>query len=837
VPVGIKEVATAAFRLAKLRRRLGLLLLVYFGVAAILAMLTREQYLDAISSAEKTLTAFAQLTDEQTTRTIQGIEQTLEIAKTQVAAATVARTATEASVRSELRTLLADRPFLRAITLLDDKGRVVYSSEPVEAGLDLSRRDYFVHHRDNPASKFLLGVPLRSRSTEEWLIPASEPLRRATGEFAGVVVASLDPVYFARLWTNDKTIKDQATTLWRTDGTVMMRSPFDERSMGTTLPQGVMASRLKVGSGEGTLRAVSGIDGQDRLVAYRRLGGYPEFGLSVTQTTDRALAEWMRTAWAIGLGWAAAGAALAWLAVDLARENMARQATQNRYTLIFQANPYPMVVMDRETRRLLAVNDAAVREYGWSREEILGMPVNEFYAPEDLPALEAMRKKQVVGDYHVVKGLRHRKKDGTIFDVEMHTHSLELDGRPTILTIMENVSVRYSVEAQLRQAQKMEAVGQLTGGIAHDFNNILFVIIANAEALADEEGISEGMSERLRQIDGAVDRASALTRQLLAFSRTQTLRPQQTDLNELVSDTGKLLRRALGAQVEIQSILGDGLCITNIDRAQLEATLVNLCINARDAMPEGGSLLIESRNVILDDDYTAQNPGVVAGHYAMLAVTDTGSGISPETLSRVFEPFFTTKEVGKGTGLGLSMVYGFIQQSKGHIKVYSEMGVGTSFKLYLPCSGQAAEQSLRALDAALRGGSERILVVEDDAQVRASVVQQLQSLGYAVTDAADGPSAIAALEATGDPYDLVLTDVVMPGPLNGKALAAEVTRRWPLVDVMFMSGFNEVLTARNGQIGAGALLLSKPFRKADLARMVRQAMDGIDGTPTMPKAA
>src|SRR5471032_309695 len=238
----------------------------------------------------------------------------------------------------------------------------------------------------------------------------------------------------------------------------------------------------------------------------------------------------------------------------------------------------------------------------------------------------------------------------------------------------------------------MEAVGQLTGGIAHDFNNILTVILANADALQEEEDLDPGLVTRLEQIAQAVQRASGLTRQLLAFSRKQPLHPQPTDINKLVATTGRLLRRALGEPIEIDSVFADDLWRVNIDRAQLETALVNLCVNARDAMPEGGRLLIETRNVVLDEDYVACNPDATVGDFAMLAVTDAGTGIPPEVLGKVFEPFFTTKDVGKGTGLGLSMVYGFIKQSKGDIKITSEVGRGTSIKLYLPCSGEVVQE-------------------------------------------------------------------------------------------------------------------------------------------------
>ncbi len=827
---GLKGLLATNAGQAELRRRLGLFILVYFVVAGALAGLLLEQRSDTIASAQKGLAAFARLTEEQTTRTIESTEQVLEIAEVRVASETRSGTASADSVRGELYDLLASHPFLRSLNLIDSRGRLVYSSEASEAGLDFSDRAYFVHHRDDPGSRFLISAPVHARTTGEWVIPASRPLRRANGEFAGVIVAGVKPLFFSSVWTNDKTIEEQATTLWRKDGVVMVRSPFDEPSMGASIANGVIASQVGGrGSDEGTLRAASFIDGQDRLIAYRRIAAYPDFAISVTQGTARALAAWRRTSWIVAFGWAVAGATLARLSLGLVRESKERQATQDRYSLIFKENPYPIVVMEMGTRRVLAANNAAVKEYGWSLEEALAMPEQDFYPPEDLPALKAQRLAGVPVDGRVVRGLRHRRKDGTIFDVEVHTRTLVFDGKPVMLMIIENVSERRAVEAQLRQAQKMEAVGQLTGGIAHDFNNVLFIILANTDALQEEEGLSAAVAERLGQIAKAVGRASALTHQLLAFSRKQPLRPQPTDLNDLVSDVGKLLRRALGEQIEIESILAENLGVANVDRALLETALLNLCINARDAMPDGGRLLIETCNVTLDDEYVASNPDAAVGVHAMIAVTDNGTGIPPEALQKVFEPFFTTKEVGKGTGLGLSMVYGFIKQSHGHIKIYSEVGVGTSIKLYLPCCDQAAEPLSNPRSASLPRGTERILVVEDEPQVRGIVVQQLQDLGYTVTEAPDAVAGVAAFESTTQPYDLMLTDVVMPGQLNGKVLADKLLRRWPKTRVLFMSGFTERSIVRSGQLDKDAALLSKPFRKADLAQMVRQVLDGGDG--------
>ena len=411
----------------------------------------------------------------------------------------------------------------------------------------------------------------------------------------------------------------------------------------------------------------------------------------------------------------------------------------------------------------------------------------------------------------------------------------ELDEKAKILErsterLTHELAERIRLEAQLLQSQKMEAVGQLTGGVAHDFNNILMVILSSADALQEDGNLDPAALERIEEIIKASERAADLTRSLLAFSRKLPLRPQSTNINELVLATGKFLRPTLGPQIEIQTALAKDLWTVNVDRAQFENALVNLCINARDAMPEGGRLLIETSNVTLDDDYTAQMADAPPGPYAMAAVTDSGAGIPRETLAKVFEPFFTTKDVGKGTGLGLSMVHGFVKQSGGHIGVYSEVGIGTVIKMYLPrIPGFHASDAAEAARAMPRG-SERILLVEDDAQVREAVVLQLKSLGYLIAHAADGAAGLAAFESDARPYDLLLTDIIMPGKFSGKALADVVTRRWPGTRILFMSGYSETAIVNDRRLDPGVQLLTKPFRKIDLAEAIRRTLDCMTAT-------
>lgn len=504
--------------------------------------------------------------------------------------------------------------------------------------------------------------------------------------------------------------------------------------------------------------------------------------------------------------------------------------SEESYRTLFQAAPYAIIVKDRDTHRLIAVNDAAVKQYGWSREEMLAMTMSDFYAAEDQQAL-ADGQRAYSSDSSLLKNVRHRRKDGTFIDVEMAVRLLEYDGRPATLAVISDVSdrvrgerARAAAEEQLRASQRLDVVGKLTGGVAHDFNNILMVIMANVDAILDGQDVLPETRLSIERIGGAAERATQLTRQLLAFSRKQTLRPEKINLNDLVVATGSLLRRTLGEHIEINSLLAEELWETNTDRGQVEAAVINLCINARDAMPDGGRLFIRTRNVTLDQDYAELNPEARPGDYVALSVTDTGTGMTQEVLSRAFEPFFTTKEVGKGTGLGLSMVYGFVKQSKGHVAIYSELGHGTVVTLYLPRADRQDEKVVTR-EFHIPRGTERVLVVEDEEQVRAIVAGQLSSLGYVVAEASNGEAALAKLQA-GPAFDLLLTDVIMPGPINGKALAGEAARMYPDMRVLFMSGYSDDAISTLGVLNPGVTLLTKPFRKADLAIAVRHAVEG-----------
>ena len=400
------------------------------------------------------------------------------------------------------------------------------------------------------------------------------------------------------------------------------------------------------------------------------------------------------------------------------------------------------------------------------------------------------------------------------------------DGETIFTVILHDVTLREQRVAQLRHAQGLQAVGQLTGGVAHDFNNLLAVIIGNLELAQDELEDAPEARELVARAIAASERGAALTARLLAFSRRQALEPKVVDLNKLVAGTTELLRRTLGETIEVETVTAGGLWRCKVDPAQVESVLLNLALNARDAMPGGGKLTIETANARLDDDYAAAHAEVTPGQYVMLAVTDNGTGMPAEVAERAFEPFFTTKDAGHGTGLGLSMIYGFVKQSEGHVKIYSEVGHGTTVRVYLPRS--RAQESVVPDEPPVQeeepGSLETLLVVEDDADVRELAVNMLQSLGYVAVEAIDAESALAALDRRPE-IVLLFTDVVLPGGTNGAELARQARKRRPDLKVLYTSGYTDNAIIHKGVLDEEADMINKPFRKAALARKIRGILD------------
>jgi len=527
-----------------------------------------------------------------------------------------------------------------------------------------------------------------------------------------------------------------------------------------------------------------------------------------------------------------------------ANDDLAR--TRTFLDLVIENIPAMLFVKDARDLRFVLINSFAEALFGLKREEVLGRTDHDVLPAEEADPLRD-RDREVIATGKPLTVVEERMTARYREPRFLQTTKMPVfddRGRPIyVLGLAEDITERRNIEAQLAQAQKMEAIGGLTGGMAHDFNNLLGVVIGNLDLLRGRAGLDAEMDELAGEALDAALRGADLTRRLLAFARRQPLQPRRLALNEVVENISRLLTRTLGEAIEIRLDLGAGVWPVIADPAQLESALVNIVTNARDAMPEGGLMMIATGNRRLDADYVAEHPGLAAGDYAMIEVSDTGTGMAPEVAAHIFEPFFSTKEQGKGTGLGLSMVFGFMKQSGGHINVYSEVGVGTTIRLYLPRAEGFGETARDAPVAGVeRGGHETVLAVEDNPGLRRVVVRQLKELGYRVLEAEDGPSALKRLDV--EPVDLLFTDIVMPGGLSGYDLARLAKERRPELKVVLTSGFPEAKlgngngnggngrAAGNGNGGfadgppSGLRLLSKPYRREELARLLREVLDG-----------
>ena len=500
---------------------------------------------------------------------------------------------------------------------------------------------------------------------------------------------------------------------------------------------------------------------------------------------------------------------------------------------MFEGSDDPVAAVDADLR-VTAMNhaykDAFLRLFGV--ELAVGQSLLEAldHMPAARDAAAGLWRRALAGEVVEVPRAREADPSGAFYDIKfrpLHDRAGRVVGayqysRDVTQRVRATERVKEAQQT-LQRAQRMEAVGQLTGGVAHDFNNLLQVISGNLQLLRKE---TAGDPRALRRVDNAmaaVSRGSKLASQLLAFGRRQPLEPKVVNLGRFLRGMDDMLRRALGEEVELETVVSGGLWNTLVDPGQIENAILNLAINARDAMVGGGHLTIEAGNVALDEDYAMRHAEVTAGQHVMVAVTDTGSGMAPEVMARAFDPFFSTKPEGKGTGLGLSMVYGLIKQSRGHIKIYSEVGHGTTVKLYLPRALESADEVADAAQAPVRGGAETILVVEDDQDVRETAVALLADLGYRVLKAPDAASALAVIES-GVAIDLLFTDVVMPGPLRSPELAAKARGRLPDLAVLFTSGYTQNAIVHGGRLDEGVDLLSKPYTREALARKIRHVI-------------
>jgi len=514
------------------------------------------------------------------------------------------------------------------------------------------------------------------------------------------------------------------------------------------------------------------------------------------------------------------------------RAEQARQETQLRLAALLDSAMDGILATDSE-QLIMMCNPAAEKMFRCTAGQLVGTMLDGVL-PGALPLEHSTSGKgRETSDTSARPGatvLRGIRSNGEIFPVECSISNVEVRGRRFFTITLRDISDRERVEQdlaesqdRLRQSQKMAAIGQLAGGVAHDFNNLLTVITGHAELLLASLPREAPLRDSLAQIGSASSRAAALTRQLLAFSRKQSSEPSIVDLNHLISDTQKMLRRLIGEDIALETSLAPDLSPVKVDPSQLDQVVLNLAVNARDAMPNGGRLTIKTSNVELDRETAKSCPDVPAGRYVVLVVNDTGCGMGAEVRARIFEPFFTTKGIGKGTGLGLAVVHGIVKQSGGHIAVHSEPGAGTSFEIYFPTARGRSVRTSPVRQTRGARGFETVLFVEDEDALRRLGSVSLESYGYSVLTAANGDEALRLAEGNGRKVDLLLTDVVMPG-MSGCELAMALRNRRPDLRVLFLSGYTEDTIMHRGVV-AGATFLSKPFSPAALATKVRQVLD------------
>jgi PAS domain S-box-containing protein len=725
-----------------------------------------------------------------------------------------------------------------SISVVDETGLITASTMTEIIGR--SRRDLPLFERlaKDPETGLVADTPFRSSFTGHLLLPLARRLTASDGTFAGIVVAMVRPEQLRAFYRSVDVGPNGLITVLHPEGRVVFREPSSQDQIGRPAQNDpiFLAQRQRPGSGE--LRGPLWEGGPSFLSAYRSMSS-PAFLVAVSLAAHDVLAVWWHvTLLAIGLT-AALGIALLLAAVLIMREirdrtaatarlietDAALRASQQRLRAMMEHTPLMVTEKDLDGRYTF-VNRSFQERLGLNAPDVIGKTAYEVFPFDRADAQTNIDREVVATRGPVQRELtiltpEPRTVLFTKFPLIDSTGAVEAVG-----TIGVDVTDLKHAETQLAHAQKMEAVGQLTGGIAHDFNNLLTAILLNADVLADRMSDDKlrPLAEATRM---AAERGADLTKRLLAFGRRQTLEPRPTDVNDLVIGMEQLMRRTLGEHIAIDIRAASEVWPATVDPGQLEAAVVNLALNARDAMPQGGRITIETGNVDIDEGYAAQNADVKPGHYIMIAVSDTGSGMTADVLARAFEPFFTTKEVGKGTGLGLSMVYGFVKQSGGHARIYSELGVGTVVRLYLPRSDVPAEATaIRARPTGeLPTGGETILLVEDDPLVRKHTQNQLLALGYRVVAAENATEALDRAKE-GTMPDLLFTDIVMPGPMNGRELAEQLRERWPQLKVLYTSGFSHgMLDMPLGGQAPPKHLLGKPFRRRDLATKVREVLD------------
>jgi len=765
----------------------------------------------------------------------------------------------------------------------DPLGRVRVSGESLTDHSDLSDRDFWKQVQSTHT--FSVGSFSIGRVTGKSILPVAEPILNENNEFLGIVGTGVELALLESFVDAVSLPEGAGFSVVDRNGVVLSSHPDPEDWAGKALGDLVLTGLML--SGSRGVGEVPGPDGVTRLYAYAPVegsGGAAFVAVGIPRSTAYASVSEVVFRFALGPGIIIAFVTLvAWLGADLlvirpvgrlvaaaqgldsgdlsvrigagggsgeigqlarAFDSMAEaiqertaaaEESEARYRALVESSPNGIIV--HQGGRIVFANPAAAGIAGaMAPADLVGRDVMEFVHPDSLElARRRIEEAYRTGEPSHLAEERIFRLDGSEVDVDVVAIPLIFEGKPAISTVIRTITERKLAEKALREsqertqgAQRLEAVGQLAGGIAHDFNNLLTAIIGYAEIGQGQSKGDPALDEALAEIRASADRAAALTRQLLAFSRQQPLQPRVVNLNVVTESISGLLRRLIGEDVELTLRCRDGLWPAEVDPGQIEQIITNLAINARDAMPGGGKLTIETANVELGEDYASTHPGAEPGPYVMLAVSDTGTGIDPDTLPRIFEPFFTTKEHSKGTGLGLSTVYGIVKQSGGSIYVYSELGQGTTFKIYFPRVDRPIDWTpeRRATERnRVERGNETILVVEDEPAVRALTARILEGAGYTVLHEGDPADAVKLFDGYAGVVHLLLTDVVLPG-MSGRVLSETIAAKQGVhPGVLFMSGYTQDAIVHDGRLDAGVQFLEKPFTRDALLRKVREVLD------------
>ena len=756
--------------------------------------------------------------EEQVVRLFKETDQLLLLLKSQYE-----QRGTRINLESLVDEEIFDNKTFTYVGVIDDRGHVIASTQK-SGPENLADRPYFREHQLSDSIALRIGEPILGRASGRWVIPLTRRFNKPDGSFGGVLIVAVDATHFTALFQKSDLGPDDVMALIRTDGIILARRRGATTSFGEDVSKSPLFDAL-ARSPIGSYSAFGVIDHTEKFFSYRKLQDYAVLvliGTGKEEALASVLSRGRRRTLEATLETIFIGAFCTLIIALMLRQRRTSARIQEQLALIDQARD--AIILRGMDNRVQFWSKGAENIYGWTAAEARGQPLDQLLHIDLVKFRHATEAALISGEWS--GEVAHRHRDGHTIVVDDHWSLLRDDaGRPkSILAIKTDITKRLSVEAQLRQSQRLEAVGQLTGGVAHDFNNLLTVIMGNAEMLAEKLAGNPSLHSLAQMILSAAIRGAELTSRLLAFARRQALDPKAINPNKLVSGMHDMLRRTLSEDIGVQLVQGADVWPALIDSGQLEDAILNLCLNERDAMPQGGRLTIETANARIDPDSASQYGDIDPGQYVVITVTDTGSGIAPEDLNRVFDPFFTTKEFGRGTGLGLSMVYGFVKQSRGHIKIYSEVGHGTAIKMYLPrATGIDGEPEVSPARPADILGTEKILLVEDDEFVRNYAMNQLAELGYQVLSARNGAEALELLGQVPD-VDLLFTDVIMPGGISGRELAEQAVKLRPALKVLYTSGYTENAIVHTGHLDKGVHLLNKPYRRSELAQKIRSAL-------------